>query len=246
MSWQTMEEGMIRRRSWPHVVIFDMDGLMYKTEQMIQDAWNIVGPDIIGFPLGDELYHTMGMNRALRVQYFEERFGKSFPYTEFEKRYKAIVTKKKMTEGIPVQKGLFELLACLSEEKIPMVLATGSSSIHTYLNMRVTHTPNVFRVIICGDMVKAAKPDPYIYHLSCEKLDMKPDEVLVLEDSVNGVKAAYAAGTPVIMIPDLQKDTAAVDAMYLKKMDSLLNVRDYIQKCLGMCVKNDKTVRIEE
>ncbi|MGN0361566.1 MAG: HAD family hydrolase [Bilifractor sp.] len=229
MNLLSKETDLVCRRPWPHAVIFDMDGLMYKTEQMIQEAWNIVGPDIIGFPLGDELYHTMGMNRALRVRYFEERFGSSFPYTEFEKKYKAIVTRKKMTEGIPVQKGLFELLQFLSEEKIPMVLATGSSSLHTFLNMRVTHTPNVFRFIICGDMVKAAKPDPYIYQLSCEKLGMKPEEVLVLEDSINGVKAAAAAGTPVIMVPDLQKDTAAVDGMYLKKMNSLLNVRDYIK-----------------
>ena len=58
---------------------------------------------------------------------------------------------------------------------------------------------------------------------------MKPEETLVLEDSVNGVKAGFAAGTPVIMVPDLQKNTAAVDGMYLQKMSSLLDVRDYIR-----------------
>ena len=229
LNWNEIEAGIIQRRPWPHAVIFDMDGLMYRTEQMIREAWDIVGPEFVGHPLGDEIFQTMGMNRVLRVAYFREKFGTDFPYSEFEKRYKAIVTRRKQTEGIPVQKGLFELLQLLSNEKIPMVLATGSSSIHTYLNLAVTRTPNVFRTVICGDMVRAAKPDPFIYRLACQKLGMKPEETLVLEDSVNGVRAAHAAGTPVIMIPDLQKDTSAVDDLYLHKMTSLLEVRDYIR-----------------
>ena len=228
LSWKEIESKIIQRRPWPHAVIFDMDGLMYRTEQMIREAWDIVGPDIVGHPLGDEIFHTMGMNRALRVEYFHGKFGMDFPYEKFEKKYKDIVTRKKLTEGIPVQRGLFELLQFLSNEKIPMVLATGSSSGHTYLNLAVTRTPNVFCSVICGDMVRAAKPDPFIYRLSCQKLGMKPEETLVLEDSVNGVKAGFAAGTPVIMVPDLQKNTAAVDGMYLQKMSSLLDVRDYI------------------
>ncbi|MDY2837184.1 MAG: HAD family phosphatase [Bilifractor sp.] len=229
MRLNEIEASIIRRRPWPHAVIFDMDGLMYRTEQMIREAWDIVGPEVVGYPLGNEIFHTMGMNRALRVAYFEKKFGKDFPYADFEKKYKDIVTRKKRTEGIPVQEGLFELLQYLSNEKIPVVLATGSSSVHTYLNLAVTRTPNVFHTVICGDMVRAAKPDPFIYRLACQKLGMKPEETLVLEDSVNGVKAGYAAGTPVIMVPDLQKDTSEVDDLYFRKMGSLLEVRDFIR-----------------
>ncbi len=218
------------KRSWPKAVIFDMDGLMYETEQQIQRAWDAVGPEICGEPLGHNIYHTMGMNRALRVQYFYDTYGTDFPYDRFELAYKAAVAQMKQTEGIPVKDGLFPLLQYLSERRIPMVLATGSSSEHTYENLAVTKTPNVFRHIICGDMVKVAKPDPYIYTLACEKLGIRPEEALVLEDSRNGVRAAYAAGTPVIMIPDMQKDTTPVDAMYLQKMESLHDVLEYLRE----------------
>ena len=193
--------------AWPHAVIFDMDGLMYATEQQIRRAWDEVGPSVAGEPLGHNIYHTMGMNRALRVRYFRDTYGPDFPYEKFETAYKSLVSRMKKTEGIPVQKGLFELLAWLSEERIPCMLATGSSSFHTWENL-----------------------DPYIYTLSCRMLGMRPEEVLVLEDSVNGVLAAYAAHTPVIMVPDLQKgQTDEVKGMPLAVMDSLLEVRDYLR-----------------
>lgn len=216
---------------WPRAVIFDMDGLMYGTEQQIRQAWDDVGPEIAGKPLGNDIYNTMGMNRALRVKYFRDTYGVDFPYDKFETAYKARVAEIKEKEGIPVKPGLFELLAYLSEERIPAVLATGSSSFHTYQNLAFTKTPDVFRYVICGDMVEAAKPDPYIYRLSCRLLGMQPEEVLVLEDSVNGVLAASAAKTPVIMIPDLQKGrTEAVEGMPLVMMESLLEVRAWLQQ----------------
>lgn len=230
MTDQTARTDRPETRTWPKAVIFDMDGLMYATEQQIRRAWDEVGPEICGEKLGHNIYHTMGMNRTLRVEYFEEHYGKDFPYKAFEEKYKARVAEMKRKEGIPVKDGLFRLLAYLSDQRIPMVLATGSSSEHTWENLALTKTPNVFREVICGDMVKAAKPDPYIYELACRRMNIQPEEALVLEDSRNGVRAAYAAGTPVIMIPDLQKDTGPVDSMYLEKMNSLNEVIPYLKR----------------
>ena len=51
-------------RQWPLAVIFDMDGLMFGTEQQIQRAWDAVGPEFAGEPMGYNIYQTMGMNRT--------------------------------------------------------------------------------------------------------------------------------------------------------------------------------------
>ena len=55
-------------------------------------------------------------------------------------------------------------------------------------------------VIITADEVTLGKPDPQIYLLVAQKLKVKPFECLVLEDSVNGIKAGLAAGMSVIAI----------------------------------------------
>lgn len=218
------------KRVWPAAVIFDMDGLMFGTEQQIQRTWDLVGPEAAGEPMGYNLYHTMGMSRASRIAYFYEKYGKDFPYEDFEKKYRAKLAEIKAAEGVPVKEGLFALMEYLHDAGIPMVLATGSGRENTMHNLRITGTPDYFAFIITGDMVKVAKPDPYIYRLTCEKLGVEPSEVLVLEDSRNGVRAAYAAGTPVIMIPDIQKDTTPVDGMYTEKFDTLAQVIPYLEE----------------
>ena len=51
-----------------------------------------------------------------------------------------------------------------------------------------------FEFVLAGDMVKVKKPDPEIYNMALEKTGLNPDEVVVIEDSRNGVLAAEAAG----------------------------------------------------
>lgn len=56
-----------------------------------------------------------------------------------------------------------------------------------------------FAGIFAGDMAKAKKPDPAIYLLAVEKLNLSPAECVVVEDSRNGLLAATAAGMPCIV-----------------------------------------------
>ena len=58
---------------------------------------------------------------------------------------------------------------------------------------------NHFSGIFAGDMAKRKKPDPEIYNLAISKLDLNPDECVVVEDSRNGLLAAKAAGFPCLI-----------------------------------------------
>lgn len=55
-------------------------------------------------------------------------------------------------------------------------------------------------VVLTREDVQQAKPDPEIYLLAAERLDVPPEECLVLEDSPNGVRAGVAAGMNVIAV----------------------------------------------
>ena len=220
-----------RKTGWPSAVIFDMDGLMFQTEQQIQRAWDIVGPSFCGEPMGYHLKNTMGMNRTSRMEYFYKACGAEFPFEKFEQCYRAEVEKMKQAEGIPVQKGLFELMGFLHEKQVPMILATGSRKESTMENLRLTGTPrDWFAFIITGDMVKYAKPDPYIYTLCCSRQGILPQDALVLEDSVNGVLAGSSAGIPTFFVPDLQKETHKADGLYARKFQDLTEVEKYLRQ----------------
>lgn len=55
-----------------------------------------------------------------------------------------------------------------------------------------------FEFVLAGDMVSKKKPDPEIYNMALEKTGLSPDEVVVIEDSRNGVLAAKAAGLYIV------------------------------------------------
>ncbi len=78
-----------------------------------------------------------------------------------------------------------------------------------------------FDLVLAGDVVKKKKPDPEIYNLALEKLGLKPDECMVIEDSRNGVLAAKAAGMFVV----------ATTNGYTEKED--LHTADIVVTCLG-------------
>ena len=78
-------------------------------------------------------------------------------------------------------------------------------------------------------MVTRTKPDPEIYLKACEALGVEPEHALVLEDSLNGLKAAVAAKIPAIMIPDLVKDMPEIEPFLAAKLGELGDVIAFIE-----------------
>ena len=57
-------------------VVFDMDGLMFDTERMIQRSWDVVGVRMGFGKMGKDIYHTLGLNNAERERYFKDTYEK--------------------------------------------------------------------------------------------------------------------------------------------------------------------------
>lgn len=78
---------------------------------------------------------------------------------------------------------------------------------------RKTHFSGIF----AGDMVSKKKPDPEIYNLAKDQLQLNPEECVVVEDSRNGLLAAKAAGFPCLVTKSSythEEDFSEADAIY--------------------------------
>ena len=87
--------------------------------------------------------------------------------------------------------------------------------------------------IVYGFEVEHGKPAPDIFLKACEKLDVLPNEALVLEDSEAGIDSAYQAHIPVICIPDLKEPDEVHKERTACLLSSLDQVIEYIEKSNG-------------
>jgi HAD superfamily hydrolase (TIGR01509 family) len=211
-------------------LVFDMDGLMFDTERIIMECWDETGEEMGYGPLGFHILHTLGMNRKSRKIYFEQQLGKDFPYDEFQNRY-AEKTYEKTTQNVPAKPGLYELLDYLKQEHYLIAVATSSSRESALFKLKGSGlSKDNFDVMICGDMVKNSKPDPEIYLTACRELKKPPKQLIALEDSDNGLKAALAAGMRTVMIPDLIPNFPDIEPFLDGKLSRLDEMITFIKE----------------
>ena len=81
-----------------------------------------------------------------------------------------------------------------------------------------------FDELVSGYMVEKGKPEPDIYLYAAEKLGVKPENCMVLEDSPAGILAAYRAGCLPVMIPDQDEPDEKTAEMLYARAESLTEV----------------------
>lgn len=195
-------------------VIFDMDGVLIdseiiylkslqkylktlKIEEDVQALSCLVGMNMndITHKLQDSYHlHHIPANELMKKQdqYFDEEL------------------KETILTPMP---NLITYLNDLKKRNITIVLAS-SSDMH-WINMVLDgiHVREYFDIIVSGENLKHSKPDPEIFYLAAKRAKCKHDECMVIEDSVNGIKAGKAANMYVIGYKGsiIQQDTSLAD-----------------------------------
>src|SRR5215469_9645363 len=103
--------------------------------------------------------------------------------------------------GLTPRPGARELLADVAAAGLPHGLVT--SSVRQIKDAALAATGMSFPLTVCAEDVRRTKPDPEPYLTATAALGLPPASCVVLEDSPNGVKAARAAGCPVVAVPSV-------------------------------------------
>jgi HAD superfamily hydrolase (TIGR01509 family) len=210
-------------------VIFDMDGLMFDTEKLAFDGWKEVGRKA-GYNMKDEIIlASVGRTKVDTGKIMKQHFGEGFPYDELREKKLEYSRNYIKCNGIPIKPGLLKLLDYLNEKEIKTAVATSTERYRAEENIKSCNLMNRFNCIVCGDEVERGKPEPDIFLLAAKKLGCQPAECIVLEDSENGIKAAYMAGMKRIMIPDLIMPTTEIRKLTQQIFESLEHVIVYIE-----------------
>ena len=209
-------------------VLFDMDGVIFDTEKVVIETWQQVArvhdiPDI-----EKTLRNCLGVNPTATRQIFLERYGADFPYDQYKAEMRDLFFGPYYEKCLTLKKGVREILTALQERRIPVALATSSPEASVQKELADAGIRQYFDCVICGDMVTRSKPDPEIFLKACQSLGVEPTEAVVIEDSYNGIRAAYAGGMMPVMVPDLLPPTEEIQQMTVKVCESLLEVKTWL------------------
>ena len=175
-------------------IIFDMDGVLINTEPLHYECWKQTMADE-GVDMTYDVYKqcigsTIGyLLELLRNAYGDISDDETLRARMFAKK-EAIVQR----DGFPPIAGVKEAVRRFHEEGFRLEVASSSAG---YYIGRVLDTLDIHRYFECytsGEEVEHPKPAPDTFVRAMEKLKLKPEDCLIVEDSTNGGKAAAAAG----------------------------------------------------
>ena len=183
-------------------VLFDMDGVILDTEKLYTRFWKEAAQSL-GFPMTHEMALGMrSLSREVGVRQLKEYLGDEVDYEQVRNKRIELMSAFIEEHGVELKAGIHELLEFLKEKGIRTSIATSSPLDRTKEYLSQVGLVDAFDELVSGHMVSHGKPAPDIYIYAAEKLGLKPEECLVLEDSPTGLLAAYRAGCIPVMVPD--------------------------------------------
>ncbi|AOJ10956.1 HAD family hydrolase [Burkholderia mayonis] len=200
--------------------IFDMDGLLVDSERTIMNTWIDVarahgvalssadylqivgrsfreGQTVLAGLLGNDAF------RSVSVQ-VREQLAAPQPHPKF-----------------PLKTGAHALLNTLAHAGIPCAVASSSARDVIRTRLHAVGVLEFFAAIAGGDEVERGKPDPAVYRLAAERLNLPAHACVAFEDSDFGALAATRAGASVVTVPDLKAPTPEIVALSLRVLASL-------------------------
>lgn len=210
-------------------VIFDMDGLMIDSERVTYNEY-VKKLELLGYhDFTEELYkNCLGKNKVGICKVFNDHYGEEFPMKEVWDDVHEWIDESLRTY-VPKKKGIDRLLHYLKDNNYKTIVATSSARVRVDEILKNAQISEFFDDSICGDEVTHGKPNPEIFLTACQKLGVKPEEALVLEDSEAGILAAYDGHIDVICVPDMKYPEPEFASKATKIVDSLDDVIEFLQ-----------------
>jgi beta-phosphoglucomutase family hydrolase len=206
-------------------VIWDMDGVLADTAPHHLRAWQ-------------EIFAKRGIN------FTEEDFKRGFGIRNdaiikntlgeqtTEEEIEAIAREKEATfrriigKDIKPLPGALKLLKALDEGGVKMAIASSTTIENIYLIVGSLGIAKYFQAVITGHDVTEGKPSPQVFLLAAQRLGAEPQNSIVIEDAVAGVKAAKSAGMYCVAVANSHPKEKLAEADLIVDTLEMVTVKD--------------------
>jgi HAD superfamily hydrolase (TIGR01509 family) len=182
-------------------VIFDLDGVVVDSEiwwdEVRRDVARAHGRDWTI----DDRHAVMGANSRQWSETMRERLGLDLNAETIERAVVDGVVERYAREGPPTIDGAVEAVHRIAD-RWPTALASSSHRRVIDAALAATGLDGAFQAVVSSDEVAHGKPAPDVFLEAARRLGADPSATLVVEDSLNGLRAGRAAGMTTVLVPN--------------------------------------------
>lgn len=184
-------------------ILFDSDGTLFKSEYRQVQAWAEILDDYDVVIPPEEYLQYAGKTGEQIEDMIVEKYALKIQKGELVKRRDEIMIKcygEDELELMPYAREAVEFFHNNPDFKI--ALCTNGGKEEMELKLKRNNFDNYFNAVITKNDVRHPKPSPEIYLTAMDKLGVKPEECIVIEDTEHGLEAAKAAGAYCFVVPN--------------------------------------------
>ncbi len=180
-------------------VIFDMDGVIHYSSPYVWKARNIY-LEKYGVQIQDsEIPALLGRSLRDQIAMINKKYSIKLEFNDFSKKTREIqvdLMKKNLVSCI----GVKELIDDLLKNNVKIAIASSNLKRFIVEDLEIMNLLDNFKIITSIEEVEHHKPCPEIFLRTAEKLEMPPENCVVIEDAVNGIQAAKRGGMKAIAV----------------------------------------------
>ena len=214
-------------------IIFDMDGVLIDSERQSNEGW-LWAAEQLGVDMPMWLIDSFkGAPAELCCKFFDDYYKGAIDYWEAKELRTQHVYKIRETEGIPVKTGVKDIFEYIRNNGLKCAVATSTRRESAEKTLHEIGVWDYLDAVVYGDEVEHGKPEPDIFLRAAKAIGISPSEAVVVEDSINGIKAGYAADMRVVHIPDtiaIDDDIRKLTYMVCADLNGLIDVVESINK----------------
>jgi len=184
-------------------VIFDFNGTLSNDEHILFDIFSDLFRTHLGWSMTADEYRDQLLGRSDReiVERAVQLHGRGTDGEVDELlKLRKDAYKKRVAEEHPIDDATVQLVNILTDNGFPLAIVTGAQRDDVLAVLQSSPIGSVFGVLVAEEDVTVGKPDPEGFLAAARMMNRRPQDVLVFEDSVPGVRGAVAAGMHCIAV----------------------------------------------
>ncbi len=211
-------------------ILFDHDGTLVDSEFVHFQMWAAI-LDAYDIRLTEEDYinEYAGIPSPANAVVMVEKYGLAITPQNLN-HAKSVATEGYLSnQAFPLVQGAKKVIESFSQEDVKLAIVTGAGTDAPTATISANQLEAHFDTVVSGDDVEHGKPAPDCYLLAAQRLGVDPSECIAIEDTANGVSAAYAANIPCVAIAtNMSKHHDLSKA--IKVVNDLVEAKDWIKK----------------